>query len=246
MKAFFNHLRIQFVMDFREKSTLLTIYLVPLVFYAVMGAVFSSINPDSRRTLAASMAIFAITMGAVIGIPGPLVKLRESGVLRAYDVNGIPGWAVLLASAVSSLMHLLITSLIIVVTAPVFFGAMLPVNYVGFAVTLAAILFASISVGLLLGVLAKNQASVMMYSQSVFLPSLLLGGLMFPASMLPKALMWVGRVLPASHAMQAFTTWAYGLPGDISPTVSVAVIVGIGAVVFALAAVRFNQLRKII
>ena len=69
MKAFLNHLRIQFRMDLREKGILLVFYITPLLFYAVMGAVFSSINPATRQTLAASMAIFAVTMGAVLGIP---------------------------------------------------------------------------------------------------------------------------------------------------------------------------------
>lgn len=244
MKAFLNHLRIQFVMDLRERGTLLTIYIVPLVFYAVMGAVFSSINPEAKHTLAASMAIFAVTMGAVLGMPAPLVKMRETGVLRAYDVSGIPGWAVLLVSAVSALVHLLIVALIIYLSAPVLFGASLPVNALAWFATLAALLFASISIGLLLGIAAKSQASATMFSQVVFLPSLLLGGLMFPASMLPKALMWVGRVYPATHAMQAFTTWAYGLPGDIPPAVSLAVIAAIGVVILGLAVLRFNKLRK--
>lgn len=36
-------------------------------FYFVMGAVFSSINPLVMQTLAATMVIFAVTMGAVPG-----------------------------------------------------------------------------------------------------------------------------------------------------------------------------------
>jgi ABC-2 type transport system permease protein len=246
MKAFLNHLKIQFLMDFREKGTLLTIYIVPLVFYVVIGAVFSSVNPASRQTLSASMAIFAVTMGAVLGMPAPLVKMREAGVLRAYDVNGVPGWAVLLTSAVSALLHLLVVSLVIFATAPVFFGAAMPANCLAYFVTLAAILFASISIGLLLGVTARNQAQATMLSQAVFLPSLLLGGLMFPANMLPAPLMWVGRIFPATHAMQAFTAWAFGQSAEVGPAISLAVIAGIGLVGLALAVRRFNSLRKMI
>ena len=172
--------------------------------------------------------------------------MRETGVLRAYDVNGIPGWAVLLSSAVSALIHLLVVSAVIFLTAPLFFQASLPVNFSAYFVTLAALLFGSISIGLLLGVTAKNQASATMLSQIVFLPSLLLSGIMFPASMLPAPLMWLGRILPATHAMQAFTGWAFGEPSDISPAVSLAVMAGIGIVVLGIAVRRFNALRKTI
>jgi ABC-2 type transport system permease protein len=244
MKAFLNHLKIQFVMDLREKGTLLTIYIVPLVFYVVMGSVFASINPESKQTLAASMAIFAVTMGAVLGMPAPLVKMREAGVLRAYDVNGIPGMAVLLVSAVSALLHLLVVAIIIFVTAPIIFGAMVPVSVVGYFVTLLLLLFASISLGLLLGVTAKNQATATMLSQVVFLPSLLLGGLMFPAKMLPEPLMWLGRLYPATHAMQALSGWAFGLPDTLPTVISLAFIALIGVVAFGLAVLRFKSLRK--
>ena len=136
MNAFLKHLWVQFKMDIRERGTLMTYYLIPLVFYFVMGAVFSSINPLSRQTLAATMVIFAVTMGAVLGIPVPIVKMRESGVLRAYRVCGIPGWAVLCIQSVSAFLHLLVVSIIIFVTAPLFFGASYPQSFPAYFLSL--------------------------------------------------------------------------------------------------------------
>ena len=86
IKAFPIHLWIQFKMDIRERGTLLTYYLLPLIFYFIVGSVFVSINPGSKQTLVFSMTIFAVTMGAVIGMPVPVVRMRESEVLRAYRV----------------------------------------------------------------------------------------------------------------------------------------------------------------
>ena len=36
MNAFFKHLWVQFKMDIRERGTLMTYYLIPLVFYFVI------------------------------------------------------------------------------------------------------------------------------------------------------------------------------------------------------------------
>ena len=82
MKAFWQQPIIQLRMDLRDKSILLVFYLVPLGFYAVVGSVFSAVNPEIKPVLAATMAIFSITMGAIIGLPPALVKLREAGSLR--------------------------------------------------------------------------------------------------------------------------------------------------------------------
>jgi ABC-2 type transport system permease protein len=244
MKALITQLKIQFIMDFREKSILLTFYLVPLVFFAVMGAVFSSINPGSKQTLSASMSIFAITMGAVIGMPAPMVKMREAGVLRAYKVNGIPGWALLLVQAISAALHLMVVAVIIFIAAPLLFGASLPLNCTAYFIILVIILFASISIGLLIGVVAHSQSAATMFSQAVFLPSLLLGGLMFPSSMLPGPMMWLGRLFPATHAMEAFFSWAYGLESKVAPAVSLVAAVAIGIIVLVLAIWRYNRISR--
>ena len=245
MNAFLKHLWIQFKMDIREKGTLLTYYLLPLVFYFVVGAVFSSVNPSSKQTLAASMVIFAVTMGAIIGMPLPIVKMRESEVLRAYRVYGIPGWAVLLVHAVSAFLHLLIVSLVILVTAPIIFGANYPVSYPAFFAILFALLFNGICIGLLIGVMARNQSSATMLSQAVFLPTMMLGGIMFPSSMLPEALKMVGLILPASHVMQAFSGFAFGLPVDMDPALSLLIAAGIGIIAVVLTVVKYKSSIKI-
>jgi ABC-2 type transport system permease protein len=244
MNAFLNHLWIQFKMDIREKGTLLTYYLVPLVFYLVIGAVFSSVNPASKQTMAAAMPIFAITMGAVLGMPVPIVKMREAGVLRAYRVSGIPGWAVLLIHSLSAFLHLMVVTVIIFVTAPLLYGANIPQNIAAYFLILLILLFANIALGLLIGVSARSQSIATILSQAVFLPTVMLGGIMFPASMLPEPLRIIGYVLPSTHAMQAFSSLAYGLPSDISAAISLSVMAGIGVLASGLAVVRYRTSMK--
>lgn len=245
MKAFMKHIWLQFKMDFREKNMLMTFYLVPLVFYAVMGAVFSSINPQAKETLAATMSIFAATMGAVLGIPTPILKMREAGTLRAYHVNGIPGPAILLSHGLSAFFHLCIVTAIITFSAPLFFGAARPDNYLVFTGILMLMICASIAIGLFIGVMAKNSTTSIMLSQLVFLPSLLLGGLMFPATMLPEPLLYLGRVLPATHAMQALSGLAYHLTPNIEPLIALFVMVAITVIIGALTALRFSIINKV-
>ena len=45
-----------------------------------------------------------------------------------------------------------------------------------------------------------------MFSQLIFLPSLMLSGIMFPTSILPKAFDTVGKIFPATHAMKIMTS----------------------------------------
>jgi ABC-2 type transport system permease protein len=80
-----------------------------------------------------------------------------------------------------------------------------------------------------------------MLSQAVFLPTVMLGGIMFPASMLPEPLRLVGKVLPATHAMQSFSSLAFGLPSDVNAAVSLLFLIAIGILAFFLAGVKYRS-----
>jgi ABC-2 type transport system permease protein len=244
MKAFLNYLWIQFKIDLRDKGTLLNFYLVPLAFYLVMGAVFSSVTPLMKTTLSASMTIFAITMGAVMGSPTVLVRMRESGTMRAFKVNGISGSAVLAVQAISTFIHLLLVSAIIYIVSPLAFHAQVPPAPLIYFGVVAVYLLACIGIGLLIGVVAPNQSFATMLSMVVFLPSLLLSGIMFPASMLPAPLLWLGRFFPATFALQSFYGLAYHSSTDIGPMLSLILMLGFSLVVFILAFWRLNNIRQ--
>lgn len=68
-------------------------------------------------------------------------------------------------------------------------------------VTLALFIIVSFAVSCVLGLAVKNQAKLTMYSQVVFLPSILLSGIMFSAKLLPNVLESIGKLFPA--------TWGY-------------------------------------
>lgn len=69
MGAFFYGVSLQWKLDIRSKTLLVTCYIVPIVFFAIMGGIFTSVMPESRNTLIQSMTVFGVTMGALIGLP---------------------------------------------------------------------------------------------------------------------------------------------------------------------------------
>ena len=74
MKAFLYGVGLQFKMDIRSKTMLITCYLVPLVFFFFMSGIFTSVDPSAINTLIPSMSVFVITMSALIGLPPSSVK----------------------------------------------------------------------------------------------------------------------------------------------------------------------------
>ena len=199
MNGFLYGIALQWKMDIRSKSLLVTCYIVPLIFFLLMGGIFTSVMPEMRSTLIQSMIVMNVSMGAFIGLPPSLIETYGSDVKKIYKANGVPLYSGLLTIFLSAFVHLMISCLIILLLAPILFEAALPAQLPFFFLALAIYIIVSLSIGSILGLAVKNQAKLTMTAQLVFLPSIMLSGIMFPVDLLPGFLEATGRIFPASR-----------------------------------------------
>lgn len=211
MNGFLYGAALQWKLDLRSKTMLITCYAVPLLFFAVMGGIFTSVMPESRETLIQSMSVFTVTMGALIGLPPSLVEIYRSDVKNAYQANGVPLSLGLFLTNISAFIHLLIMSCLLYIIAPAAFGAKSPSHPATYFVGVMVLIAVSLSVASVIGLAVKDTANTSMFSILLFLPSTMLSGIMFPSSMLPKALAMAGKLFPAAWGYAFMTesnfTW---------------------------------------
>jgi ABC-2 type transport system permease protein len=240
MSAFAYHFGFEFKTGLRNPNLLLLNYLFPIGFYAAMGLVMTQVNPGFTQVLLPSMAIFAILASTILGLPSPLVDDREAGVYRSFKINGVPAFSILIIPALTTIFHALIAATLIALTAPVFFDAIPPESWPALFGVLVVTAFACGGIGALIGVISANSRSTILWSQLIFLPSMLIGGLMIPLSMLPPSVIPISSLLPTTYAMQAMQGLAYGLPTVIAPTAALATLAINALLCFGLATYLFN------
>ena len=197
MNGFLYSLVLQWKLDIRSKSLLVTFYIVPLLFFLIMGGIFTSVSPGMGTTLIQSMIVMSVSMGVFLGLPPSLVEIYGSDIKKIYNANGVPIYLGLLTMVLSAFVHLMMTSIVILLLAPILFKASLPTQLPFFLLSLTIYIVVSLSIGSILGLTLKNQAKLTMLAQLVFLPSIMLSGIMFPISLLPDFLQLIGHVFPA-------------------------------------------------
>jgi len=205
MSAYIYHVIYEFRAGLRDRSHLLMTYLFPLVFFVLVGGIMMKLNPLFIKTMIPAMTVFALMSSFLLSEPSGLVSQRESGVLRSYRINGVPGWAALTAPLIANMGHLVLVTMIIALVGHYAFGAALPVDLGRFALVWIAAAAAHASLGALIAVIASSSRFVVLVSQLVFIPSIMLGGLMMPTEILPPALARLSLLFPASYAMRAFS-----------------------------------------
>jgi ABC-2 type transport system permease protein len=206
MDGFLYGVALQWKLDIRSKSLLVTCYIVPMIFFLLMGGIFTSVMPEMRSTLIQSMIVMSVSMGAFIGLPPSLIETYGSDVKKIYKANGIPLYLGLVTMFLSAFVHLMISCAIILLLAPILFEAALPAKLPFFFLALTIYIIVSLSIGSILGLTVKSQSKLTMIAQLVFLPSIMLSGIMFPIELLPVIFETIGRIFPAF--------WGYRLMSD--------------------------------
>ena len=99
---------------------------------------------------------------------------------------------------------------------------------------------ATAGLGLLVGVVSASTQATVLWSQLVYLPSILLGGMMVPTSMLPPAFQKIGLLLPTTYAMNAYQSLLPDGSPTFDPIWSVVVLAAGAVLAFGLAIYLFN------
>lgn len=240
MNAFAHHFAFEFRTGIRNRQLLLMNYLFPLGFYLMMGFIMPSINPPFRETIIPAMVVFSVLAATLLGIPDPLVNARENGIFRSYKINGVPSLSILLIPALTTMLHMVIVAALITATAPLLFDAPLPANWLNFVLVFAALVVSCSGISVLIGVVSASSRMTVLWSQLIFVPSMLLGGMMLPYSLMPDAAGKAAQLLPATHAMNAFNELAMGKAADFSPWGSLIVLLTGGLLAFGLAIYLFS------
>jgi ABC-2 type transport system permease protein len=240
MRAMLHHAGFEFASGLRNRAMLLLLYLFPLGFYLVAGALMVGLNPGFREAMIPAMVIFALMAGCLLGLPDPIVTAREAGIYRSFKIHGVPAASILLLPGAATLLHLTVVAAIVTATAPLLFGAPLPSHAGAYLLTYVAAAAAHAGLGLLIAVVSASTRATVLWGQLVFLPSVMLGGLMVPSEVIPDSLATASRLLPATHAMNAMRGLAFGEATGFSPLGSLLVL-AVGAVLAVVLAVRSFQ-----
>lgn len=240
MSAFAVHFSFDFRTGIRNRTLLLMNYLFPLGFFVMMGLIMPGLNPPFLDLMVPAMVVFAVLVATLLGLPEPLVQARQAGVFRSYKINGVPAVSILTIPALTTSLHMAIVAMIITISSPLLFDAPLPVDWTGYVISFLAIGLASAGMAVLIGVISANSRVQVLWSQLVFLPSMILGGMMIPTEQLPDTVGMLARLLPATQAMNAFGGLAMGQASIFNAWGSIISLLASGVLGFVLAAYLFR------
>jgi ABC-2 type transport system permease protein len=170
-----------------------------------------------------------------------LIVTRQLGISRRMLATPTGMWTIIAGEGLGRVIFALFQGFFIVIASALLFG----VQWGDPLATSAIVaIFALVAAGaaMLIGAVAANpsQAGALGPALGLFLG--LLGGTMVPADVFPKAMQTIAHITPHAWAMDAFRKMLLDNAGIVQVLPQLGVLVGFAAVLFGLAAFRFQRL----
>lgn len=161
-------------------------------------------NPARRSAVNIVPGLIGVilTMTMVLFTGVAIVRERERGNMELLMATPLSRSELMVGKVLPYAgIGLLQTTLVLVLGLWLF---QVPVRGSVLDVYVAAVLliFANLTLGLLISTAARSQFQAMQMTFFVFLPSILLSGFMFPFSGMPRVVQWLAELLPLTHFMR--------------------------------------------
>ena len=196
--------RLERRMFWRNPTAAFFNFLLPLVFLALLGAVFS----DSRERLEVivpGIAGMGIVSTTFVALAMNTVFLREQGVLKRLRGTPMPPAAYLAALAAHAVTNAAVQVATVVLAGRFLFGLGWPEDWVALGVLLAAGVACFAALGVALSHAVPNVDSAPAYVNAAFLPLIAISGVFYDADDSPAFLRDIAEVLPLTHLIDGLS-----------------------------------------
>jgi ABC-2 type transport system permease protein len=241
--AAWRQFRLERRMFWRNPSAAFFNFLLPLIFLALFGAVFSGsqANLDVVVPGIAGMSVMSTTFTA---LAFNLTYLREEGVLKRMRGTPLPMSAYFAGIAGNAVANTAIQIATITVAGKLLFGVDWPQEWVALVVFVAAGVICFASLGVALSHVIPNFESAAAYVNAVFLPAIFISGVFYDADNAPSVLRDIAQALPLKHVIDGLSGAMVTGEGLGSHGVALLVIGAWAAVGIVLAVRGFSWEQK--
>lgn len=196
--------RLERRMFWRNPSAAFFSFVLPLLFLALFGAVFSGSQKNLNIIVPgiAGMSIMATTFSA---LTMNMVFLREQGVLKRIRGTPLSSNAYLGGVLGNVATNSCIQLVLVVLAGKVFFGTGWPKDWIELLVYLVLGVACMASLGIAWSHVIPNYDAAAAYSNIIFLPMIFISGVFYDVDNAPTFLRDIAQVLPLTHIVDGLS-----------------------------------------
>ncbi len=191
--------------------------------------------------MAPGLMAMTVMMSVMTGLPAAISHEREVGTLDGMMVAPINRLAIILGKTLAQTARGLLQGILILMLAVALFGVTIHGNILLIFALLLLGVFSFVGLGVVITSFAKDQETAMMVMMTLMFPMMFLSGVFFPIQQMPWYMQSISKALPLTYAATALRKVMVFGAGVSMITTELAVLIGFGVVMTAIAVPVFKR-----
>lgn len=247
MKTFRKMLKIEGKLSIRDMNMIVFAIIMPIVILVILGVVygkkpaFEGANYTFIEQSFGALTSVAICASGLMGLPILISDYREKKILKRFQVTPISPTMILMVHLAIYTIYSLLSAISLWVIAKVFWGFEMKGSYLAFFAGWILVLVSILSIGVLVGGVAKNSKQASVIASALYFPMLVFSGATLPYEVMPKSMQHVVDVLPLTEGIKILKAVTLGESmGEILLPVIIMVLLAVVCIGCAIKAFKWE------
>lgn len=220
MRTFRTLLKNELKLSIRDMNMIIFAIIMPLVMLIILGIIykakpaFDGADYTFLEQSMGAMCAISICAGGLMGLPIVMSEYRERKILKRFHVTPISPVMLLGVELMIYMIYALISMLTLFFTAMLLWGVTFHGNLLAFIGSWILTVISILSIGMLVGGIAKNAKIASVIASALYFPMLIFSGTTLPFEIMPEILKKAVMVFPLTHGIQLMKAASLGLPID--------------------------------
>lgn len=243
MKRFFTLLKTEMKLNIRDMNMVIFAVGMPVVILVILGIIYGTkpAFPDADYTFIeqsfGAVCAISICAGGLMGLPILVSDYRERKILKRFRITPISPVLLLGVELAVYIIYCAISLGSLSLMATVFWKVKLHGSLLAFLGSWLLTMLSTLSIGLMVGGLAKNYKQAVVITSLLYFPMLVFSGTTLPIEVMPKVMQKIVSLFPLTQGITLMKNTFLGLDtGNV--LMPIAVMVGV-MVICVGGAVRF-------
>ena len=207
MKRFFTFLKTELKLSLRDMNMPIFAVIMPLVIFIILGVIYGTEPAYDgagytflEQSFGAVGAV-AICAGGLMGLPQAVSTMREYKILKRLRVTPVGPVFILGVELTMYIVYCVVSLAVLAVPAALFWHVRLRGSLLRFIGSWALTMLSTLSVGMLVGGVAKDTKQASVIASVLYFPMLVFSGTTLPLEVMPRTMQKIVSLFPLTQGI---------------------------------------------
>ncbi|MDE7325855.1 MAG: ABC transporter permease [Lachnospiraceae bacterium] len=218
MKSFGILLKNELKLNIRNMNMVIFAVFMPLIVLGLLGFIYGTKPAADGTTYTfmeqsfGALCCISICAGGLMGLPLVISEYRERKILKRFQVTPVSPAKLLLVEFLIYVIYCIVSILTLFAAAMLFWKIKIHGSFLLFLGSWLLTMVSTLSIGLLVGGIAKNMKSASMIASILYFPMLIFSGATLPFEVMPVVMQKIISIFPLTQGIKLMKATFLGLP----------------------------------